>query len=295
MVFAKDGLSASKVLLWAVIIGALPLIKGCNLTPTPAFFDQLSYSEKTLDISTETDDARATFWRTDGKEVFLIGRETNDVVSYTTNAPWQIANAAHNKELDLSGEVGSTDQDAVPHGLYFREDGLKMWVFNRTEIWAYTLDSAWDISNAENTGYADLSNEVVRGHDIDFRPDGKVLFLDDREKGAVYAFRLEEPWQVEQPTLEATLDISHRQQAVRGLEIVSGGMAMLLMDTGRNQLLKYSLTSPYDIASAQFSESHDVAPQTMEGRGLSLSHQMDRFFITARDREEILKFEMVFD
>jgi len=265
----------------------------CNIGSTKQVQDQaihetilgqFAYSGKYLDISGETKDARATFWKPDGTIVFITGRSTDNVVAYILSEPWQIHTAELLNESIVPGEY--------QHGLYIREDGQMMWVFDRTGIWEFTLSSPWDISTRSDGIYHDLDHFSQRGHDITFNPDGTILFIDDRNAGAVFEYTLATPWDVASGTLTYTLDISDQQIEVRGIEFLRSGTVMMLMDTERGEVLQYNLDLPYNIATATFSDTFDVSGQTTEGRGLSFSADETIMYVTGRNEERIFQYEM---
>ncbi len=258
-------------------------------TPTDAkpvsFLDNFVYSGKFLDISAETLNARATHWKPDGSMVFVTGRYTDNVAAYLMETPWDLSTASFTQDVKVPGEF--------QHGLYLREDGLKMWVFDRTSIWSFDLASPWDISSISEGENTDLSHFVERGHDIDFTPDGNILFIDDRNTGAVFAMELATAWDVSSGTLAYTLDISNVQKEVRGIEIITGGSIMLLMDTGRNEILQYNLLVPYDLSTATLVSTFDVSELTLQGRGLSLNTDETIIFVTGRDEEMIFQYDLM--
>ncbi len=290
MIFIKHKSSATLILVISLILFSAT---GCWVADiqrtrgegfeTAAFLDAFSYSGAFLDISAETLNARATHWRPDGSLVFVTGRYTDNVAAYQVEIPWDLSTASFKQDVKVPGEF--------QHGLYLREDGLKMWVFDRTSIWSFDLATPWDItsiSEGENTSVADF---VERGHDIDFTPDGKTLFIDDRNTGAVFAVELATPWDVSSGTLAYTLDISDVQKEVRGIEFIMGGSLMLLMDTGRNEILQYKLLVPYDLSTATLVSTFDVSEQTLQGRGLSLNADYTSFYVTGRDEEKVFQYK----
>ena len=247
--------------------------------------NDFSYSGKYLDISNETENARATFWKPDGTIVYITGRYSDNVAAYKLTEPWQINTAEFLHDKKLPGEF--------QHGLYFREDGLMMWVFDRTSIWEFTLGTPWDITTRSEGINHDLSHFALRGHDIDFKPDGSILFIDDRNAGAVFEYSLATPWDVASGTLTYTLDISDQQIEVRGIEFLKAGRLMMLMDTERREVLQYNLTKPYNISTATFTDAFDVSQQTYQGRGLSFSADETIMYVTGRDEEKIFQYELV--
>jgi hypothetical protein len=279
---------------------ALLLIAGCITTSTPVetvseranllLFEEYSYSGVSLDISNETANARATSWRPDGSMIFITGRYSENVVSYTMTEPWDIGTATFSGEFDLSNEFGSTSQNSVAHGLFLHSDGELMWVFNRTEIWGYTLETPWELSSAIHTSYFDLKDFVQRGHDFDFNPEGTKLFIDDRDAQAVHEVHLSTPWDITTIEWEFTLDISDQENAVRGLEMILDGTVMLLMDTGRREVLQYHLSEPYNLKTASYVNAFDVSEQTGNPRGLSIRPGLEVFYITGNDNQRIFQY-----
>ncbi len=275
---------------FALLLGMAPAATAHpGETPTDttpvSFLDNFGYSGKFLDISEETLNARATHWKPDGSMVFVTGRYTDNVAAYRVETPWDLSTASFTQDVKVPGEF--------QHGLYLRDDGLKMWVFDRTSIWSFNLASPWDITSISDGENTDLSHFVERGHDIDFTPDGSILFIDDRNTGAVFAMELATPWDVSSGTLTYTLDISDVQKEVRGIEIITGGTVMLLMDTGRNEILQYNLLVPYDLSTATLVSTFDVSELTLQGRGLSLNADETIIFVTGRDEEMIFQYDLM--
>lgn len=280
----------------------LLIFVGCSASSTPVVndavyvdFDRYSYSGIYLDISNETENARATHWKPDGSELYITGRYTENVVNYSASEPWNIGSVTYRNQYDLSGETGSTDQQSVPHGLFLRDDGLKMWVFNRTEMWGYSLDEAWDVTSAKKGYFIYLGEHVQRGHDFDFNPDGTKLFIDDRNAQAIHEYHLSTPWDITTAEWFYMLDISDQEQEVRGLEMVKDGRGMLLMDTVRQKILQYTLSVPYDLATSQYLNAFDVSGEAQQPRGLSVHPELKYIYVTGRDHQEVYQYTLNVD
>lgn len=274
---------------WMLFVAVFILSHSCwtNSTternPSDYFLDNYSYSNKYLDISAETENARATHWKPDGSIVFITGRYTNNVAAYTLAEPWEISSATFLHDVVVPGEF--------QHGLFIKPDGERMWIFDRTSIWELDLDTPWDITTIFETRNIYVGDFVVRGHDIDFTPGGDTLFIDDRNTGAVFAMQLSAPWEVATGKLVQTLDISHEQKEVRGIEFIKNGTIMVLMDTERAELLEYHLKQPYDIATAKLVNNFNVSQQTLQGRGLSFNADLTSFYVTGRDEEKVFQYD----
>lgn len=246
------------------------------------FLDEVVYSGAFLDLSRETANTRSVDFHPDGTLLFVVGRDTENVVTYQLSTPWDVTAGAATDSLDLSSDLGAWEHpESVAHGLYIRkDDGGMMWIWNRTEILEYTLDVPWRVSSARPTAHRSFAGTVLRGHDIDFRPDGLKLYVDDRNSQAVFQFALEEAWDVTTATLEYTLDISDQEEAVRGIEFKPDGSRMFLMDTARRDILEYHLDMPWEIETARFVQALSVGGQHDDPRGITWRTDGRRFYVT---------------
>jgi|GEM_PF-1570776 len=273
-------------------IQEIPQQLSIETDPKHPIIEYSTYQNKSLSVS--TNNSRATDFNPDGTRFYVLGRLSMTIEEYYLSVPWEIETATFVRQLDISDEMGTeTQSDPVPNGLYFRkDDGNKLWVFNRTEIWEYTLGTPWDISSAEPTGYQDLKHLIVRGHDIDFKPDGSMLFVDDRIFESVFQFNLNNSWDVASASLDYVLDISDEQEAVRGIQFNQTGERMYLMDTERQEILEYDITDPYDLGSASFIGSYSVSSQSQQPRGLTFTPDFSMFFVTDTDLNEVFHYHL---
>ncbi len=238
--------------------------------------------------------SRANDISSDGTRFYVVGREDEHIVEYGLSEPWDISTAEYLRELDVSNELRATeDRESAPHGIYFRKnDGMKMWLMNRTEIWEYTLSDPWNVTSAEVTGRADLIDFVIRGHDIDFRPDGRVLYIDDRELQAVLQFNLEIPWDVATLNLDFVLDISEVEVEIRGTQFSSDGHKVFFMDTGREDVLEYNVANAFDLRSAVFVDAYNVATEALNPVNMTLSPDNNSFYITDNVEDIVLMYRI---
>lgn len=287
----QNSISPKVPLLWLIFSLALFLFScrgNADVAEIISHESQLlaafEYSGDWLDISSESSNARATYWKNDGTVVFVVGRGTDNVVAYRLEEPWQIQSGNLWMEMELEG--------SNQHGLYLRDDGMKMWVFDRTGIWTYLLEEPWNITTIGEGALTDFSDYIERGHDIDFTPDGRRLFVDDRNIGAVFQFDLASAWEVTTAEFNYKLDISDIQREVRGIEFIEEGGVMVLMDTRLRALLQFQLSEPWNISTANFAGSFDVSPQTSQGRGLSFSADERYFYVTCRDDSRIYQYQV---
>lgn len=271
-----------------LIITAWTFLGSCSSTPHPGqdahFLSHFSYSGKYLDISGETGNARATFWKPDGSMLYVADRGTHAVVAYALQEPWEVHTATFTHKISVPGEF--------QHGLFLHPEGYRMWVFNRTCILSFTLAEAWDITSVIENSNMCMDYILEQAHDLEFSPDGSRLFIDDRNNAALFAFDLHTPWEMTTAKLAYTMDLSEIQQEVRGTEFAKNGTVLLMMDTGRDEVLEFQLSTPYDISTAVFVNTLDVSKQTLQGRGLSINATETSVYVTGRNEGKIFQYDL---
>ncbi|MDR9367402.1 MAG: hypothetical protein RI575_18860, partial [Balneolaceae bacterium] len=247
------------------------------------------YIDKRLKVKTVS--SRSTDFRPDGKRFYILGRDQETIAEYHLDEAWQIDTAEFVREFSTTKELDATEQRSASHGLFIRKtDGERMWMLNRTEIWEYTLSTPWDVTSATQTGYKDLSDTVVRGHDIDFKPDGSVLYVDDRILGVVHQFELSSDWEVETATLDYVFDISDIQKAVRGTQFSPDGKKMFMMDTARQEVLEFNVPTPFDLRSGTFEGAFSVASEAISPEGLTFKPDLTAFYVTANFENVVYQY-----
>lgn len=237
-----------------------------------------------LDVSGETEDTRATDFTPDGKIMFVLGRKTANVAAYELATPWDISTATFVHAYNGIGRnvPGREAQGSVAHGLYFRKsDGRKMYIWNRTEGFEYDLVTPWDITTAVPTGYKRFDDIVQRGHDIDLKPDGTKLYVDDRDAGAVFQFELTNPWDLTSAVLEYEFDISDWQKQVRGIQFSPDGLRLFILDTVHSTIFEYRLDTAWELDGAASYAAFDV--RRSDPRAVTWRPDGRAFFVTERD------------
>ena len=78
-----------------------------------------------------------------------VGKDTKVTLGTVTSDVLQEGYSLGDASYD-NKSFSVASQDTEPHGVYFKSDGLKMYVIgnNNDNIYQYTLSTAWDVSTA---------------------------------------------------------------------------------------------------------------------------------------------------
>jgi hypothetical protein len=118
--------------------------------------------------------------------MYICGSTGDDVNEYDLSTAWDISTASYLQNFSVSA------QETVPTDLFFKPDGLKMYICGLTgdDVNEYDLSTAWDISTASY-----LQNFSVAAQDTDpyglfFKPDGLKMYILGVVGDAVYEYDL---------------------------------------------------------------------------------------------------------
>ena len=87
----------------------------------------LSYTNKFLSTSGQSTSPTSFEFNSTGSRIFVLGNDTDTVYRYNLSTPWDISTGSYS---GISFSV--TSQEATPHGIYFKPDGDKMYIFGST-------------------------------------------------------------------------------------------------------------------------------------------------------------------
>jgi len=86
---------------------------------------------------------------------------------------WDISTAVYLQNFSV------TTQETVPTGIFFKSDGLKMYVIGATgdDVNEYDLGSAWNISTAVYLQNFSVAAQDIVPQSVFFKPDGMKMYV----------------------------------------------------------------------------------------------------------------------
>ena len=99
---------------------------------------------------------------------------------------WDISTSIFSQSFSVSA------QETSPTGVFFKPDGLKMYVigFTSDDIHEYDLNAAWDISTANYVQSFSVSSQDTAPRGVFFKPDGFKMYIAGLTNDAVYEYSL---------------------------------------------------------------------------------------------------------
>ena len=207
--------------------------------------------------------------------IFENSPEDNDNALYEAGEVIPNSNLPEEFNLDNYEILSSFDvsgQDSIPRGLFFQDDGTKMFVVGGTnvKVYQYNLGTAWDVTSAVHSAPDDLdvSTEDNTPTDIAFKTDGSKLYVIGQQNNKVYQYDLGTAWDLSTASYASKFDdISGEESNPTGLFFEPDGEVMYITGDNSDFIQKYTLSTAWDVSTSssagikRYFGSEDGSPQ----------------------------------
>jgi len=142
-----------------------------------------SYSQN-FSISTQIDNSRAIFFKSDGTKMFIADQTGQDINEYSLSTAWDVSTASFTQLFSTAS------QSTSPQAVYFSPDGTEMFVGDAaSDIYKYSLSTGWDLSTASYDSITfDASSQTIVLLGLSFKSDGSKMYTFDNNTDAVYQY-----------------------------------------------------------------------------------------------------------
>ena len=219
--------------------------------------------KQSKDISSDATGLRQINFKPDGKIMYVTNRENDDtsevdsVKQYSLSTPFDISTAT------LSSSTTLTNIDK-PHAIHFKTDGKVMYVVDNGSltIEQYNLTTAWDTSTLVYDDNFTISDEDQL-RSLAFKYDGTKMYVTGNETEVIQQFTLSTPWDVTSATKDSTESsaLTGKEDNPRSIQFNSDGTIFYIGGNGSDSIHKYTLSTPWDVSTLEFSQSYSFSAQ----------------------------------
>ena len=187
------------------------------------------------------------FWKPDGAKVYIIGDSGDDVNEYALSTPWDLQTISFTQSFSVSAQA------TVPEGVFFRSDGLKMYVVasSTDAVYEYDLSTAWDVSTASySTKSFSVATQQTTPTDLFFKADGTKMYVVGWTGANVSEYDLSTAWDVSTASFLQSQSVSAQIGLPEGLFFKSDGTKMYVCGISSDRVSEYNLGTAWDVTSA---------------------------------------------
>ena len=243
--------------------------------------------KQSKDISSDADGLRQINFKPDGTIMYVTNREkdttstTDSVIQYSLSNPFDINTATKTSSTPL------TNIDK-PHAIKFKPDGKVMYVIDNAELSVrqYNLTTAWDTSTLQYDDDFNVSDENQL-RSLAFKTDGTKMYVTGNQTEVIQQFTLSTPWDVKTATKDSTQSsaLTSKESNPRSIQFHSSGTIFYIGGNGSDSIHKYTLTTPWDVSTLEFSQSYSFSDQVSSSgnsimAGFIFSANFTKLYIT---------------
>ena len=113
------------------------------------------------------------FFKPDGLKMYVLGDAGRDVNEYNLSTAWNVSTAVFVQSFSVAA------QETSPLGLFFKPDGLKMYVVGNAgkDVNEYNLGTAWNVFTAVFVQSFNVAAQEAQPFGVFFKHDGLKMYV----------------------------------------------------------------------------------------------------------------------
>ena len=256
-----------------------------------------STESASFNVSDQSGDPFQASFSTDGMHMYVLD-DTGPyfIYQYDLGSAWDVSTASYSGNyLDVNGQV-----NGGVNSVSWKPDGSELYLVGNNSghqvIYEYDLGSGWNLSTATySSNSLDTNGDIGAAQDLNWNADGSKAFVADPENNTIDEYRFDTPYDITSAVFEGPVFGDYFGGAfVVSQQFYSSGTKMSLLSfnpgSGQAVLHGYTLTSPYNVASASSDDSRFNVSSYETSPFVTLDPDGSKFYVMGHT--SILQFVM---
>ena len=199
-------------------------------------------------ISAQEATPNGLFFKPDGLKMYIIGSSGDDVNEYNLSTAWSLSTASYLQKFSIAA------QETGPNGLFFKPDGLKMYVTGSIgdDVNEYNLSTAWNVTTASYVQSKSVAAQEATPDGLFFKPDGTKMYVLGASGDDVGQYSLSTAWNVSTASFINKFDIDLQDTNPTGVFFKPDGLYMYIVGSTRDTVWGFNLSTAWDVSTAAF-------------------------------------------
>ena len=260
------------------------------VTPNLNVWDiSVAVYSKVLSVSNQGRPHALSF-KPDGTSMYILSDDWNTVYQFDLSTAWEITSSS------LIGGTSITAQDASPRGMFFRPDGLKMYMCGvNSTVYEYNLGTAWDISSLVFLQEKAVNGQETKPLGVTFKPDGTKMYIAGDTQNSVLEYNLSTAWNVTTAVYLQSFSVATQESGPNDVIFNTTGNAgttMFIMGDSSKSVLEYTLSTAYDITSAVYYRALNVTANANAPTGIFISPTGNRMYFSDFGKNAVYQYNI---
>ena len=232
------------------------------------------------------------FFKPDGLKMYIIGSSGDDVNEYNLSTAWDISTASYLQNFSVNA------QETNPTGVFFKPDGLKMYVLGQLGLAVneYDLSTAWDVSTASftypTTDYFSVRAQESTPTGLFFKPDGLKMYVIGIFGDDVNEYDLSTAWDISTASYLQNFSVYAQETSPYGVFFKPDGLKMYIIGTTGDDVNEYNLSTAWDISTASYSQNFSVAAQETFPQGVFFKPDGLKMYVIGSVGDDVNEYDL---
>lgn len=224
------------------------------------------------------------FFKDDGTKMYIIGNTGDDVNEYDLSTAWDITTASYLQNKSIAA------QETSPSSLFFKPDGLKMYVLGAAgvDVNEYDLSTPWDVSSASYVQNFSVASQEAAPRGLFFKPDGNKMYITGNGSDNVNEYDLSTSWDISTASYLQNFSVATEETVPQALSFKPDGMKMYVVGSTGDDVNEYDLSTPWDVSTASYVQNFSVLETTPTG--IYWRDNGEEFFIVGSGLDRVQKY-----
>ena len=274
---------------------------------------------QSFNTSAQENGAKAGVLRPDGTKLYVIGTTGDDVNEYDLSTAWDISTASF-----LRNYIG-TSKDSTPTGLFFKPDGLSMYISGdgNNAVWQYGLggfsvtaqetvptgiffkpegDKMYIIgSTGDDVNEYDLAQvppfsvaaQETGPNSVFFKPDGTKMYVIGQGGLAVNEYDLSTAWGASTAVYLQNFSVSAQEVYPEGIFFKPDGTKMYVIGQNGDDVNEYNLSTAWNVSTSVYSQNFSVASQQTLPTGIFFKPDGTKMYVIgSQGNDDVTEYDL---
>jgi DNA-binding beta-propeller fold protein YncE len=223
--------------------------------------------------------------------MYVIGSVGDDVNEYNLSTAWDISTISYNQTSSVQA------QEASPSGLFFKDDGTKMYVIGLSgdNVYEYSLSTAWDISSKSYLRFFSVKTKSPAPQGLFFKSDGTKMYISDSSRDSLFSYDLSTAWDISTASFNYPSTDYYDLQTVglcTDLFFKPDGTKVCFLNRSVDNVYEYNLSTAWDISTASYVQNFSVNLQEASPTGLFFKDDGTKMYIVGFSGDDVNEYNL---
>jgi DNA-binding beta-propeller fold protein YncE len=199
-----------------------------------------------------------------------------------------------NAEPPAYGRFSVAAQEINPQGIFFKPDGLKMYVIGLAgdDVNEYDLSTAWNVSTASYLQNFSVAAQEISPQSIFFKPDGTKMYVIGSTGDDVNEYDLSTAWDISSASYLQNFSVFAQEGFPESIFFKPDGTKMYVIGSSGDDVNEYDLSTAWDITSASYLQNFSVNAQETTPTGIFFKPDGTKMYVIGRTGDDVNEYDL---